>query len=99
LDWVVVAVTVIAVYDVASDSRRSRVAALLQAHGDRVQRSVFVLEVAADEMASLVDRVREILDVDADSFYVFRQCGGCWEELVCVGQASPPADAPYWAVL
>lgn len=36
---------ILAAYDVAVDGRRSRLAALLQSVGDRVQKSVFVLSV------------------------------------------------------
>ena len=54
MDRYVVALTVIAAYDISDDGRRSRVAALLQAHGDRIQKSVFLLDVTAD----ILDDVR-----------------------------------------
>jgi CRISPR-associated endonuclease Cas2 len=42
------ALTHVIAYDISDDGRRARVAAVLQAHGDRVQRSVFVCTLEAD---------------------------------------------------
>ena len=36
------ALTYVIAYDISDDRRRSQVAAVLQAYGDRIQRSVFV---------------------------------------------------------
>ena len=44
-------------------------------------------------------RATEIIDLDEDSLYYFRQCSGCWDALQCVGQADPPARVLYWAAL
>lgn len=90
---------VIAAYDVSEDSRRSRLAALLQSVGDRVQKSVFVLSLAADELDVLRRKASAIIDTDEDSLYLFRQCSGCWEVIECVGQADPPRKVLHWAVM
>jgi CRISPR-associated protein Cas2 len=75
------------------------VAAALQRWGDRVKRSVFVCVFAHPQLAELTRRVEEIIEVDTDSVYVFRQRGGCWDDVGALGQASV-ADEPYfWAVL
>lgn len=44
---------VVAAYDIRHDARRSRIAAILQAVGDRVQKSVFVLDISTDELEIL----------------------------------------------
>lgn len=93
------ALTVIAAYDVTNDSRRARLAALLQTWGDRIQDSVFVLTLDDDDLADLRGRAVSLLDPQMDSLYFFRQCANCWESLNCVGQASPPKDELYWAAL
>ena len=89
--------TVIATYDITDNGRRSRVAALLQAHGDRLQKSVFLLELAPEAMSTVRDRAREILNLDEDSFYIFAQCGACWERVECHGQADKPERVLYWS--
>jgi CRISPR-associated protein Cas2 len=93
------ALTVVAAYDVSSDNRRARLAALLQAHGDRVQRSVFVLRVDDTDLAELQTQAEDVLDLDEDSLYLFGQCGPCWQNLRCVGQAHPREPVLFWAVL
>lgn len=90
---------VIATYDVTRDDRRSRLAAILQSLGDRVQKSVFILTVNHEQLDELRRRADDILDLDEDSFYLVRQCSGCWEVLECVGQAHPPEQVLHWAVM
>lgn len=93
------ALTLVIPYDVSDDRRRARLAALLQAHGDRVQYSVFVCRGEADVLAELLIAAERIIDPRVDSIYSFRQCAQCWAELEVVGQAQPPARVLYWAVL
>ncbi len=93
------ALTVIAAYDVANDSRRARLAALLQTWGDRIQDSVFVLTLGDDDLADLRGRAISLLDPQMDSLYLLKQCATCWESLNCVGQSSPPKDELYWSAL
>lgn len=93
------ALTVIAAYDVRVDDRRARLAALLQAYGNRIQKSVFVLEVDENELDLIVERGLRIIDVDTDSFWLARQCANCWEVLVTLGQTKAPEKVLYWAVL
>ena len=61
------ALTVIAAYDIRVDDRRARLAALLQAYGDRIQKSVFVLEVDEDELRTITTRSLAIIDPATDS--------------------------------
>jgi CRISPR-associated protein Cas2 len=94
-----VALTVVVAYDISEDRRRARVAATLQQWGDRVQRSVFVCLVEPERLAGLQETVGEIIDVDTDSVYVFRQCGPCWDTIGVVGQASVKDEPYYWSVM
>lgn len=99
MDRSLVALTIVAAYDVSDDSRRARLAALLQTCGDRIQLSVFVLTLGDDELDELQSRALSIIDAEEDSLYLFRQCGGCWEAARCIGQAYPPTQEYFWAVL
>jgi len=93
------ALTHVIAYDISQDRRRARVAAVLQAYGDRVQRSVFVCVVESEVLQEIRARISEIIDPLTDSVYVFRQCAACWEAVGIHGQATV-SDAPlYWAVL
>ncbi|NLI04593.1 MAG: CRISPR-associated endonuclease Cas2 [Actinomycetaceae bacterium] len=92
------AMIVIAAYDVTHNDRRARLAAVLQAYGDRIQKSVFILQIDDDELASIVCKAEEILDLDSDSVWFARQCANCWKELIALGQTAKPDKLLYWVV-
>jgi len=54
-------------YDVADDRRRMRLASLLQRHGDRVQYSVFVLDIVPSRLVRLQEQVADLIKVAEDS--------------------------------
>ena len=93
------ALTHVITYDISDDHRRSRIAAVLQAYGDRIQRSVFVCALEADLLAEVRARIADIINPDTDSVYVFRQCAACWDAVDIHGQASADGEPLYWAVL
>lgn len=86
-------------YDISDDRRRARVSAILQAYGDRVQRSVFICTLEAGLLSEVRSRVSEIINPNTDSVYVFRQCSACWEAIGVHGQANVADEPLYWAVL
>lgn len=88
---------VVAAYDISADGRRSKVAALLQSWGDRVQRSVYVLDIGPEELADLRVRLSEEIDVDTDSIHLFTQCVRCADAMVCIGQSRRPEKVLYWS--
>ena len=91
--------TLVAAYDVSSDPRRARLAALLQGYGDRIQKSVFIVRADATGIEDLRRRAEGILNLNEDSLYLFSQCGTCWTAIGCIGQAGPAEPVLYWAVL
>jgi CRISPR-associated protein Cas2 len=93
------ALTYVIAYDISDDHRRARVAATLQAYGDRIQRSVFVCMLEAPALAEVRSRAAEIINPLTDSVYVFRQCAACWEAVGIHGQATVDDQPLYWAVL
>ncbi len=93
------AVTVVAAYDVRDDPRRARLAAMLQAHGDRIQKSVFVLSLSPEEVEDIKTKAQDIINVNTDSLWLMRQCKGCWETLIQVGQATRPEKVLLWTVM
>lgn len=93
------ALTHVITYDISDDRRRAQVAAVLQAYGDRVQRSVFVATVDEGMLQDARDRISQIINPETDSVYVFRQCAACWETVGIYGQATVSHETLYWAVL
>jgi CRISPR-associated protein Cas2 len=94
-----VALTHVVTYDISDDHRRARVAAILQAYGYRIQRSVFLCTLEAPVLAEVRSRVSAIIDPGTDSVYVFRQCAACWDAVGIHGQATAGDQVLYWAVL
>jgi len=93
------ALSILASYDIHEDSRRAKVAALIQTWGTRIQKSVYICQLGEQDLIDLTRRVTELIDVRTDSFLVIRQCMTCWDAMVVVGQATPREDELYWAVL
>ena len=57
-------------YDISDDHRRSRVARRLQEFGDRVQYSVFVVDVRPARLVRLRAGLEDLIDGQADSVLV-----------------------------
>ena len=89
----------LAAYDVHEDQRRAQLSALLQAYGDRIQYSVFLLGITPEELVEIQSRAAGIIDENTDSLWIVRQCAACWEEARTLGQAHPPARVLYYAVM
>lgn len=57
-------------YDIVDDRRRTRIANTLQRYGDRVQYSVFVMDIKPAKLVRLRAQLRGIVDPTADSVLV-----------------------------
>ena len=79
------------VYDIADDDRRARMARHLEAHGHRVQESVFELLATADEiervLAGALDARRFVAGEDALRCYPL--CGACLGGAKVFGRSAP----------
>lgn len=60
---------------------------------------MFLARLELEQIKELSDQLAAIIDPDTDSVYVLRQCSGCWEGAMTIGQASTDEPAPYWCVL
>ena len=89
----------LAAYDVHEDQRCAQLSALLQAYGDRIQYSVFLLGIAPEELVEIQSRAAGIIDENTDSLWIVRQCAACWEDARTLGQAHPPARVLHYAVM
>lgn len=89
----------LAAYDVHEDQRRAQLSALLQAYGDRIQYSVFLLGITPEELVEIQSRAAGIIDENTDSLWIVRQCAACWEEARTLGQAHPPARVLHYTVM
>ena len=75
-------------YDIEPDKIRTRIAKTMEAHGTRVQKSVFECELARPEMRKLVDRLRKEMEATGNgSIRVYRLCSDCVGESWVLGSA------------
>lgn len=65
-------------YDIVDDSRRTKLASLLQSFGDRIQYSVFLIDLTAAQEVRLRRQVARVIDTKFDSvlFCVVGPAGG-----------------------
>lgn len=80
-------------YDIADDSRRTRVAAFLEGWGRRVQKSVFECELSSDELSAVRERLRSLVMIQEDRVHLYRQCAACGESRVAMGQDLEPSPS------
>lgn len=64
-------------YDVVDDRRRNRIAKVLKSFGERVQRSVFEMNLDAAELDRMVGKLERHVDRDQDSARVYVLCSAC----------------------
>ncbi len=76
------------VYDIADNSTRNRVARICLDKGlYRVQKSVFLGNLNANERDSLALECEEVIDPDVDSVYVFPMDDESFKKVKLIGQA------------
>lgn len=79
-------------YDIADDRRRSRVARLLEGHGERAQESVFECHLDSSSLHRLKSAIDHLIDPHADRVRYYRLCGRDAALVVWHGSGSAPAD-------
>lgn len=57
-------------YDIPNDRRRTRLAKELSTFGDRVQYSVFVVDISPARLIGLRDKLAEVIATDEDSVMI-----------------------------
>jgi len=73
-------------YDISDNSRRRKVADLLDSLGDRVQNSVFELVVSRSMIDECLQRVKELLNEKEDKVAVYSLCRTCEAKRVYAGR-------------
>ena len=72
-------------YDIADNSRRRKVANLLDSLGDRVQNSVFELVVSRSMLTKCLHSIKELLNLEEDKVVVYFLCRTCESKRIYVG--------------
>ena len=89
---------VLVAYDIADPRRLRRVARVLEAAGDRVQKSVFECGLSADALKALRCRLRQIIDPRQDHILIQPVCTHCRSAITWQGKAPAASTEPFWIV-
>lgn len=90
---------VIVAYDIASDRRRARLAAALEAWGYRLQESLFQLHVSSGALAEVHAAITGFIDPDDDVVHVYPLCSACVDRCTVHGTAPALDDAGLYTGL
>jgi CRISPR-associated protein Cas2 len=72
-------------YDITCNKRRLKVAKLLEAHGIRVQYSVFECELSHELFKRLRRELEYLVDLKEDNLRIYRICADCSNYIERVG--------------
>ena len=77
-------------YDIACPKRRLRAARLLLGHGERVQESVYELDLSDSKWHRLAAQMASLVDPGADQWRGWRACDADHRDGADLGLPSPP---------
>lgn len=80
-------------YDIADARRLRKVARVMLAYGNRVQKSVFECHLNEAQQNQMLNRVRAVLNVSQDTVRLYRLCRACQRERLALG-CKPVEDLP-----
>jgi CRISPR-associated protein Cas2 len=81
-------------YDIPIDKRRTKLAKLLEGHGQRVQYSVFECDMEDKQVTQLRRRLNRLLrPAEGDSLRIYKLCANCRAVVTIVGDGPPVAQA------
>jgi CRISPR-associated protein Cas2 len=72
-------------YDIPDDKRRSKIADILEGHGDRRQYSVFECHLTDKQMQRLWKKLEKATDPSQDSILVYTLCKACVKKARALG--------------
>ncbi len=84
-------------YDVADDRQRSKIATLLEAHGMRVQYSVFECNLSDTQLTNLKKKLAPRVKPE-DSIRFYRLCKECVGRVEIIGAGEVTEERQYYIV-
>ena len=85
-------------YDIVDDNRRRRVFETLKDIGQRMQDSVFEVNLTAEEAVNLAVKILKQIDPKEDSCRIYRLCGNCESEVQILGTGDRYIEPGYWII-
>lgn len=89
---------VVVSYDIVEDKTRNKVANILKDYGKRVQYSVFECIITEELLKRMVNRVQKVINLEEDSFRVYRLCKDCKNRIDVYGKGTVTEDKEVYIV-
>ncbi|RRR69995.1 MAG: CRISPR-associated endonuclease Cas2 [Candidatus Viridilinea halotolerans] len=87
-------------YDISVDRRRTRIAKILEGHGQRVQYSVFECDLDANQYQALWRKLLGTLQPDeGDNLRIYRLCANCNKTVTIIGSGPPVETSPNYYIV
>lgn len=91
--------TYLVCYDIANRRRLRRVAQVMEQHGLRLQRSVFVCRLTPARRDRLVARLRRLIEPGVDAVSLYRLCSRCEAATLHLGAATTAPAMPVCLIV
>lgn len=75
-------------YDIRDSKRLMKVAKRLENYGIRVQKSFFSCEFSSSILEQLIEQIKQVIDLNADYFFVYPICDKCAKKVIIDGRGS-----------
>jgi CRISPR-associated protein Cas2 len=83
-------------YDIADDRRLREVAKMMEAYGNRVQRSVFECSLSRSQLAGLIHDSKMRMNKLEDKLQIYKLCEDCRERFSRHTDAEISRDPDVW---
>ena len=82
-------------YDISDDRRLKQIAKLMEAYGERVQRSVFECVIDEHQLRILMHKVKHLMKLKEDKVQFYNLCDACEHRISSASQVSFASEPVY----
>ena len=74
-------------YDITDNGTRESVIQILKDAGlIRIQKSVFCGNISTQQKKDIIERIKQVIDQENDSFYLMMSCNQCFGKMITIGR-------------
>ena len=85
-------------YDIEDDKKRTKVSKLLENYGTRVQYSVFECLINKEQLKTIKEKTKKIINLDTDSIRFYSICDSCVNRIEIVGIGEVSKDIDFYII-
>lgn len=85
-------------YDIVDDKRRKKICDTILDFGDRVQYSVFEMDIDENQLIMMKNRISRYVNLEEDSIRIYKLCNSCLEKIEIIGQGEVLEDKDIYII-